>query len=318
MRTMDPGDRTRTRAGGLGPCAALGALLLTTAGGGTAGAVECGDVVTGAEQLQEDLICTTDPALTLSGGSLNLRGFAVVCDGTVQGVVLDGEGARLRNGAVAGCEMAVSVEGDGRHAVANVTVSVEDPDPEDDASAEGIRVSSDGNRVLGSRVLLGGANAIRVNGDRNQVLGNTVSGAERGVRVDGAANLIALNVIGGVAEGIEVRGERNRIRRNHIAGVLDQAIELRGDGNRVAANLAVDAVGDGISVFSSNNVVRANGVFSNGDDGIIVTATGGGNRVVNNRALGNATDLTDQNPDCGDNVWAGNAFESADPDACID
>jgi hypothetical protein len=39
---------------------------------------------------------------------------------------------------------------------------------------------------------------------------------------------------------------------------------------------------------------------------------------LNNRALGNSTDLTDQNLDCGDNVWASNTFESADPDDCID
>ena len=315
MTMMCPGNVSRTGAVGIGLCA-LGVLLLTAAGG--AEAVECGAVVTGTEQLQEDLICTTDPALTLSGGSLNLRGHAVVCDGTVEGVVLEGEGARLSNGVVAGCEMAVLVEGDGRHVVAGVTVSVEDPDPDDDASAEGVRVSSNDNRVLNSQVLLGGTNAVRVNGDRNRVFGNTVGAAERGVRVDGAANVVARNVIGGVGEGIEVRGERNHISRNHIAGALDQGIELRGDGSRVVGNLAVDAEGDGISVFSSGNLVSANGVFSNGDDGIIVTATSSGNRIVNNRALGNATDLTDQNSGCDDNVWAGNVFDSADPDDCID
>jgi hypothetical protein len=39
---------------------------------------------------------------------------------------------------------------------------------------------------------------------------------------------------------------------------------------------------------------------------------------VDNRALGNGTDLTDQNLDCDDNIWSDNTFGSADPDDCID
>jgi parallel beta-helix repeat protein len=291
------------------------AMLLTT---GSVAAVECGDVITGVEQLDEDLICTTDPALTVSSGRLDLGGHAVICDGTIEGVVLDGDGSELSNGAVVGCQFAVLVEGDGNHLVSDVTASVQDPVLDDEESAEGLRVSSDGNRLSNNRVLLGGANAIRINGAGNRVVGNTVSGSDRGIRIDGIDNVVAGNVIGGVAEGIEVRGAFNRIARNQISGALDQAIELRGDGNRVVANLALDAVGDGISIFSNDNVIRGNGVFSNGDEGIIAVATFGNNRIVDNRALGNGTDLIDQNLDCADNVWADNTFGSADPDDCID
>jgi parallel beta-helix repeat protein len=115
-----------------------------------------------------------------------------------------------------------------------------------------------------------------------------------------------------------VRGDFNQIRGNQVAGAIDHGIELRGVGNRVVGNLAVDATGDGISVFSNDNLIRGNGVFSNGDEGIIVVATFGNNRIVNNRALGNGTDLTDQNLNCDDNVWVNNTFGSADPDDCID
>jgi parallel beta-helix repeat protein len=295
-------------------CAALG-MLLTHAG--NVAAVECGDVLTGVERLEEDLICTTEPALTLSGGRLDLQGHTVICDGSIEGIVLDGDGAQVRNGTVTGCQFAVLVEGIGGHLVTNMTASVQDPVLDDEEGAEGLRVSSDGNRLIRNRVLLGGANAIRINGAGNRVVGNTVSGSERGIRIDGVENVVTSNVIGGVGEGIEVRGAANRIRRNQIAGALDQGIELRGAGNRVIANLAVDAVGDGISIFSQDNLIRDNGVFSNGDDGIIVVETFGNNRIVNNRALGNGNDLTDQNPDCGDNSWADNTFGSADPDDCI-
>jgi parallel beta-helix repeat protein len=294
-------------------------MILTTTG--SVAAVECGEVLTGNERLDEDLICTveTEPALTLRGGRLNLSGHTVICAGAIAGIVLDGDRAQVFNGAVAGCQVAVLVDGDGNHLVANVTASVQDF-PDDEESAEGLRVLSDGNRLVGNRVLLGGTNGIRINGAGNHVVGNTVSGSERGIRIDGIENNIVGNVIGGVAEGIEVRGGSNQIRSNQIAGALDQGIELRGggNGNRVVANLAVDAVGDGISVFSNDNLIHGNGAFSNGDEGIIVVESVGNNRIVNNRALGNATDLTDQNDDCDANVWANNTFRSADPDDCID
>jgi parallel beta-helix repeat protein len=292
------------------------AIVLTIAG--SAAAVECGDVLTGAERLDRDLICTTDPALTLSGGTLDLRGHAVICDGTIEGIVLDGDGAGVLNGAVAGCQFAVLVEGDGNHLVTNLTASVQDPVPDDEEGAEGLRVSSNGNQLVGNQVLLGGTNAIRINGAGNYVVGNTVSGSQRGIRIDGIENEVVDNVIAAVGEGIEVRGAANQITRNQIAGAIDQGVELRGAGNRVVANLAVDAVGDGISIFSNDNLIRGNGAFSNGDDGIIVLATFGNNVIVNNRALGNGTDLTDQNLDCDDNMWVNNTFGSADPDDCID
>jgi parallel beta-helix repeat protein len=298
-----------------GLCAAVAMLLTTT---GSVAAVECGEALTGVERLDEDLICTTDTALTVNGGRLDLRGHAVICDGAIEGVVLDGDGAQVLNGAVTGCQFAVVVGGAGNHLVTDVTASVQDPVLDDEEGAEGLRVLSDGNRLVRNRVLLGGTNAIRINGAGNHVVGNTVSGSQRGIRIDGIENEVVDNVIAGVGEGIEVRGASNRIRGNQIAGAVDQGIELRGTGNRVVGNLAVDAVGDGISIFSNDNLIRDNGAFSNGDEGIIVVETFGNNRIVNNRALGNGTDLADQNVDCDDNVWANNTFGSADPDDCID
>ena len=61
----------------LGTAAAFGFLVLAAA---PAMAVECGEIVTGAARLDRDLICTTDPALTVDGGLLDLGGFTVVCD----------------------------------------------------------------------------------------------------------------------------------------------------------------------------------------------------------------------------------------------
>jgi hypothetical protein len=115
-------------------CAAVAMLLTSTL---SVAAVECGDVLTGVERLDRDLICTTDPALTLSGGRLDLRGHTVICDGTVEGIILDGDGAQLRNGAVVGCQFAVLVEGAGNHLVTKLKASVQDPVLDDEEGAKG-------------------------------------------------------------------------------------------------------------------------------------------------------------------------------------
>ena len=98
-------------------------------------------MLTGVERLDDDLICTTEPALTLSGGRLNLRGHSVICDGTIEGVVLDGDGAEIANGAIAGCQFAVVAEGVGNHLITDVTASVQDPVLDDEEGAEGLRMT---------------------------------------------------------------------------------------------------------------------------------------------------------------------------------
>ncbi|MGH6914837.1 MAG: hypothetical protein ACREH3_14165, partial [Geminicoccales bacterium] len=107
-----------------GTAAALGLLVLAA---GPALAVECGEVITGATRLDRDLVCTTDPALTVDGGRLDLNGFAVVCDHATDqasvGVLLEGRGVRLRDGAVTGCAVAVHVAGEGGHTVRRLTAS---------------------------------------------------------------------------------------------------------------------------------------------------------------------------------------------------
>ena len=117
MEKLSHVGRPGVRWSGLALCA-CGALLLS--GPAAAQGIACGDVVSGVVQLEEDLICTTEPALRLDGGRLNLRGNTVICDGTLQGIVLEGDGARLRNGNVAGCLFAVLLEGGGAHVVSNV------------------------------------------------------------------------------------------------------------------------------------------------------------------------------------------------------
>ena len=134
--------------------------------------------------------------------------------------MLEGDGARVLNGAVTGCQFAVLVEGTGNHLVTNVTASVQDPVLDDEELRRRVRVCDNGNRLVGNRVLLGGTNAIRM---RRQHVQWQV--------VDEIENDVANNVIAGVGEGIEVRGASNWIRRNQIAGAIDAGMKVRSTGS---------------------------------------------------------------------------------------
>jgi parallel beta-helix repeat protein len=294
------------------------ALLLVIAAG-PALAVECGETVTARARLDRDLVCTTDPAVTVDGGRLDLDGFTVVCDHAPDqpsvGVLLSGSGARLRDGAVTGCLVAVHVAGEGGHTVRRLTAS---------AANQGVLVDSDGNRLLDSHILraLNDA-AVQVNGSNNLLRANVVAGAgDQGFEINGNDNRIVGNRIGGVAEGVQLTGERNRVLRNQILGATDRGVDVRGltepTGEHVIAdNLIVDGV-DGIALLESSNGNRIsrNTIYSNSDQGIFVGTFD--NTIQRNRVLLNRVDLQDNNAGCDDNLWQGNTFETSVSDGCVD
>ena len=299
----------------LGISAALGPLVLAV---GPALAVECGDVITGAERLDRDLICTTDPTLTIDGGSLNLSGFTVVCDHAPPmpsvGVLLEGSGARLRGGAVTGCVLAVHVAGEGGHTVRRLTAS---------ASDQGVFVESDGNRLLDSHILRGLEDAaVQGNGSNNLLRANAVAGSnDQGFEINGNDNRIVGNRIGGVAEGVQLDGERNRVLRNDIIGTTDRGVDVRGlaegtGGHVIADNLIADGV-DGIALLdnSQGSQIRRNTIYGHSDQGIFVGTFG--NTIERNQVLLNLVDLQDNTLDCDDNLWRENIFETSVSDDCV-
>ena len=305
--------RTTARRLRLGIPAVLGLLVPAV---GPALAVECGDVITGIELLDRDLICTDNPGLTVDGGTLDLGGFTVVCDHEpdVQGVgvLLAGSGARLGNGAVTGCFLAVHVAGDGDHVVRGVTGS---------AANQGVFVESDGNRLLDSHILRGLEDAaVQVDGSNNLLRFNNVAGSlDQGFEINGNDNRVIGNRIGGVAEGIQLDGERNRVLRNHIIGTTDRGVDVRGSGggHLIARNLIADGV-DGIALLdnSQGNQIRRNTIYGHSDQGIFVGTFG--NTIERNQVLLNLVDLQDNTLDCDDNLWRDNVFETSVSDDCID
>jgi hypothetical protein len=281
-------------------------LLLTT---WPVQALECGDVIATAAALDRDLVCTTDPALTLAGATLDLRGFTVSCDRTRVGVLIEGRGARLRHGAVTGCEVAIWLGGQGDHRVRQVTAS---------ASSQGVFVESDGNLLTASRVLRGLEDAaVQVDGSDNRLRFNDVAGSiDQGFEINGNDNRVVGNRIAGVAEGVQLAGDGNRVLGNQIIGTTDRGVEVRAGAHRIADNLIADGAADGIALFSDGNRVTANTILGHGDQGLFVS--GLDNALVRNRVLLNRVDLTDTTPACDQNLWRDNTFESSESDDCVD
>jgi hypothetical protein len=312
--------RNTVRRLSFGAAAGLGLLVLAAA---PAQAVECGDVITGQARLDRDLICTVDltnpVALTVDGGRLDLGRFTVVCDpeeGVPSvGILLEGQGARLRGGAVTGCFLAIWVADLGGHIVRNVTAS---------GSNQGVFIDSDGNRLLDSAVLRGfGDAAVQINGDNNIARSNDIAGSsDQGFEVNGSNNRIVGNRIGGVSEGIQLVGNGNHVLRNHIIGALERGVEVREGAHVIAFNLIADGGTDGIAlVAGSGNHVHHNAVYRNADAGIeVVSALN--NRIERNRVLLNRVDLQDRTTNCDNNLWENNEFETSEtpnsPENCIE
>jgi hypothetical protein len=305
----------------MGPAKAVkisGALLLfVLLAGRSALAVECGDTITSRAGLDRDLICTTNPALTINGGSLDLNGFTIVCDQSITevvGVALEGRGARLSDGAITGCFVSVRVGGSGGHIVRDVTAS---------ASNQGVLIAtgSDGNRLLNSHILRGLDDAaIQVDGSNNFLLLNDVAGStDQGFEINGSGNRIVGNRIGGVAEGVQLGGEGNGniVLRNQIIGATERGVEVRAGAHVIKDNLIADGAADGIALLDqgNGNEVSGNVIYGHRDQGLFVGTTS--NTIERSQVLRNKVDLTDANPGCDENLWRDNVFETSVSDDCV-
>jgi hypothetical protein len=297
-----------------------GALLLTIPAGPLA-AIECGQVIDQDATLDRELVCQSDPALTVDrGAALDLGGFTVVCDGTDTGIRLEGTASRLDDGGVVGCGVAVVVAGEGGHTVRRVTAS---------GLNQGILVLSDDNHILRNAVLRGWMDAaIQVDGAGNALRFNAVTGSmDQGFEINGDDNLVEANSIGAVAEGVQLTGSGNRVLDNDIIGTTDRGIEvrvtvtddgteIREGGHQISGNRIADGTADGIAVFADGNQVHDNSITGHGDQGLFVS--GFDNTITGNLVLFNLTDLTDATENCDDNVWRDNVFETSVSDDCVD
>ena len=262
--------------------------------------VMCGDTITRYAVLTSDLICPfEDPVLTIDGGFLNMRGFAVDCDGESHtGIVMKGTRSKLFNGTVTGCEKGVVIAGTGRHYIRKMK-SIENSD-------DGFEIKEESNKnlLMWSHSVRNEEVGFDVNGDRNRLFKNSSKFNTLGIDLDGNRNSAALNrVIRNRGGGIEVDGDENRVILNAVLKNDDEGIHL-------------DVGSDGNKVY--RNRVRTS-LAAGGTTGIDVEEGSEGNTISRNNVDVTDTgfnDLIDANPKCDNNVWSNNTFVTAFP-SCV-
>ncbi|MEM7022244.1 MAG: right-handed parallel beta-helix repeat-containing protein [Pseudomonadota bacterium] len=320
-------------AGGL----AIAGLLLAAAP--AKGEVACGDVI-GVHtpkntKLTEDLLCDTNPALTVArGAQLNMRGFTVECDNiSDDGIVLKGARAKLRNGIVTGCFDGVVVAGRGSHQIQRVTSTGN--------NGNGFIAldGSNGNRFVHNTSFMNSNEGYAVASDHNRFFNNTAADNQDGFLVDGGSGNIFVNNTSkeNSNDGFDVGvsfdqsgGNDNRFINNMADNNNEDGFDVAANDNRFNNN---DASGNAANGFIINdeggsqttgnrNRFRNNTANDNGEAGIAVFGTD--NRITRNTALGNNVanggffDLFDNDPACDRNVWRRNTFDDAQPASCID
>jgi parallel beta-helix repeat protein len=245
--------------------------------------------------------------------TLNLGGFTVECDEADRpdGIVIEGEKAKVLNGEVLDCENGIVIGGTGesKHKVKKVMTQ--------NNALIGFLVQSDKNKLI-----------------RNQAEDNVV-----GFVVNGDENKLVRNV----ADmndfcGFEIAGEDNQLKRNEATQNTSLGgFGIFGENNQLVANTADDNNEDGFFVDDSgvntglikntatNNdeagfrvqgdsgLLKKNRAENNDRHGIQVQNEGSENLIIKNTALNNGDgvdffDLRDDTEECDDNTWSNNTF----------
>lgn len=242
-------------------------------------AVECGDTITTAEILTEDILnCSSTPALTIEGptGGLDLNGFTLECGGGAAiGIEVLGNSAVLSNGMIDGCNIGIFVNGDGFHSVQSMTVQ--------DGLSTGIWLVSENNIVNGSTVTGAFDRGIDLNGANNSAIGNSL-----------------VDNLGAPFSGITISGDNAFVAQNFCDENNEGGIVIEpSSGGLVVQNIVTNNGQTGISMEGGNqsNYLVTGNIATGNPDG----------------------DLVDPNPDAcmSTNIWYGNIFDTADP-SCLE
>ena len=206
-----------------------------------------------------------------------------------------------------------------------------------DYAGEGIRFTKDGEfsdksgpftgSFIKANILIGNNNhAIRVElGDHNWVIHNVAyCNLGEGLRSQGKGNKFIGNYAANNAdEGIRLRDEsaqHNLVAYNHVVGngfsvgfTFDNCDPIP---DPYVCNPAIDNPGIAITSNSSRNKVIFNIVEDN-CIGIGIQEGSSKNTITDNSVEGsNLVDLADQNPNCDENKWRRNEFETSNAN-CI-
>ncbi|MCA1683579.1 MAG: right-handed parallel beta-helix repeat-containing protein, partial [Actinobacteria bacterium] len=306
--------------------------------------VSCGSTITQSTTLHGNVgPCAEGITITANNIVLNLNGFTifgVATQGEGPGITLDDvSGVTVRGGRVTQFDAGVYITGGGNNIVQgmNVDDNIGPPSP---SFGDGIVIeASNNNTIRNNRVrhngpfdgigLIAGASFNTI--DSNIVDGNNLATfvqgnpnpvvqQDDGIRIEGPgskSNIVVNNTVRGSSlDGIAVfrffnQNTDNVIRGNNVIGngFHSQPGQRKGNGIILFG-------GEPLAAGANQNLVQANTVVGNAANGIRVEARQ--NRILDNRtsdngsaALGPAFDLFDLNPNCDNNVWRRNTYETA-------
>ncbi|WP_444929850.1 right-handed parallel beta-helix repeat-containing protein [Microbulbifer sp. SSSA002] len=243
-----------------------------------AAAVSCGDAIRDEQRLNQDLTCSSYPALKIEDqGSLDLNGHTISCSNSAYGVQLLGSHNVIQDtvgdGGIENCRVGISAEGNGFHHIVDINIT--------STSEKGISLKSSYNVIETSSVSNNTGYGIYINSNSSY---NRVLNTE---------------VIGNGEQGIKINGESNLVRFSEVSSgeTIGIAINYHGDYSVVAQNIAND---NGI-----NGISRKGSAYYN----VI---------VGNTARYNTGNDLTDHTNNCNyDAIWTNNRFTDRNQD-CID
>lgn len=262
----------------------LALALLAALPSGSADAVECGAVITANTVLTADVgPCADLGVLTVVGpASLDLNGHAVrgLDRRPDHCILLEGEGATIRNGTVSDCATGVVALGTGRHRIERLTAH--------DIDLAAFHLASSGNVVERSQAVRA-AEGFRVRGSRNRLLNDVVAAGHDGFVVLGERNVLHDNV----ASGLTGRGFR----------LLDESGQV--GRQRLVGNAAIANAQEGFVVEGTAVLLERNRAVANGAGGIVVGSRDG--IVSRNVAADNQPyDLISTDGTCRTTAWRDN------------
>lgn len=277
-------------------------------------AVDCGDVIVAVEELAADLgPCATDPALTIQGGSLQMRGHTVSClVGTEVGILMLGEKGKVSEGLVTGCGDGVVVAGTGAHTLEDVVAASNLGDgfevsgdenklkacaSVDNAAGNGFVVEGSGHLLQDCSAVGNGLDGFAIEGGPGKYLNNVAAGnGDDGFAVDftGArARRIAVQNLaaGNGGSGFEVvEGERGRFGGSATGNAYDGYVVAGALLTRVSKAVAIGNGASGVVVTGGSATVDAALAIDNASSGVSMNVSGRGN-LDGNHAVGGANPL---------------------------
>lgn len=249
------------------------AIILGLAAATAQGQVTCGAVLSaGTYVMTSDILdCASSPALTLSGGvELDMNAHRLTCvDTTVAGIAMTGGANSIRNGAVSGCSMGLTLGGSGGHSVARMSIV--------GSAGDGVQVTSDKNTLMTVYAGSNDGKQIALSGNGNK--------------------LTRCNTRGGTA-GVQVNGDKNKISDSTASSSDIGFFVETGAGNSFKNCIALRNDGDGFQSAGSATKIASCSAIENGDDGFSLGGTG--HVVTKSVGLENSYGLTAgfDNGDC--------------------